>query len=109
MSVGMFKWRSNTNIIKMLLELVFQETFVMREEKREWDERRERMVSSLLRDFKCLEYGEYLMDEFRSILRKSEKEMKQVFHEAKFAMEAVMKLMPDASFSQSVSQSTVQT
>ena len=35
----MFKWRSNTNIIKMLLELVFQETFVMREEeKREWDE-----------------------------------------------------------------------
>ena len=110
MSIGMFKWRSNTNIIKMLLELVFQETFVMREEeKREWDERHERMVSSLLRDFKCLEYGEYLMDEFRSILRKLEKEMKQVFHEAKFAMEAVMKLMPDASFSQSVSQSTVQT
>ena len=94
----------------MLLELVFQETFVMREEEqREWDERHEGMVSSLLRDFKCLEYGEYLMDEFRSILRKSEKEMKQVFHEAKFAMEAVMKLMPDASFSQSVSQSTVQT
>ena len=43
------------------------------------------------------------MDEFRLILRKLEKDMKQVFHEAKFAMEAVMKLMPDASFSQSVS------
>ena len=43
------------------------------------------------------------MDEFRLILRKLEKEMKQVFHEAKFAMEAVMKLMPDVSFSQSVS------
>ena len=55
------------------------------------------------KDFKCLEYGEYLMDEFRLTLRKSEKEMKQVFHEAKFAMEAVMKLMPDTSFSQNVS------
>ena len=43
------------------------------------------------------------MDEFRLILRKLEKEMKQVFHEVKFAMEAVMKLIPDASFSQSVS------
>ena len=73
------------------------------EDKREWDEQHERMVSSLLRDFKCLEYGEYLMDEFRLILRKLERDMKQVFHEAKFAMEAVMKLMPDASFSQSVS------
>ena len=61
------------------------------------------MVSSLLRDFKCLEYGEYLMDEFRLILRKSEKEMKLVFHEGKFAMEAVMKLMPDSAFTQSVS------
>ena len=57
------------------------------------------MVGSLLRDFKCLEYGEYLMDEFR----KSEKEMKLVFHEGKFAMEAVMKLMPDSTFTQSVS------
>ena len=37
------------------------------------------------------------MDEFRLILRKSEKDMKQVFYEAKFAMEAVMKLMPDDS------------
>ena len=46
-------------------------------------------MSSLLRDFKCFEYGEYLMDEFRLILRKSEKDMKQVFHETKFAMEAV--------------------
>ena len=88
----------------MCLEFMFQETFVLRdEEKREWDERHERMVSTLLRDFKCLEYGEYLMDEFRLILRKSEKEMKQVFHEAKFAMEAVIKLMPDAAFTQSVS------
>ena len=43
------------------------------------------------------------MDEFRLILRKLEKDMKQVFHEAKFVMEAVMKLMPDDSFSQSVS------
>ena len=58
----------------MLLEFVFQEIFVMRdEEKREWDEWHERMVSSLLRDFKCLEYGEYLMNEFRLILRKSER------------------------------------
>ena len=43
------------------------------------------------------------MDEFRFILRKLEKDMKQVFHEVKFVMEAVMKLIPDASFSQSVS------
>ena len=43
------------------------------------------------------------MDEFRLMLWESEKEMKQVFHEAKFAMEAVMKLMPHAAFTQSVS------
>ena len=42
------------------------------------------------------------MDEFRLILQKLEKEMKQVFHEAKFAMKAVMKLMPHAAFTQSV-------
>ena len=57
----------------------------------------------MLRDFKCLEYHEYLMDEFRLILKKSEKEMKLVFHEANFAIEAVMKLMPDSAFTQSVS------
>ena len=46
------------------------------EEKHERDERHdmtwhERMVSSLLKDFKCFEYGEYLMDEFQMILKKN--------------------------------------
>ena len=40
------------------------------EEKCERDQRHERMVSSLLKDFKCFEYGEYLMDEFQMILKK---------------------------------------
>ena len=34
------------------------------EEKCERDQRHERNVSSLLKDFKCFKYGEYLMDEF---------------------------------------------
>ena len=73
------------------------------EEKCERDQRHERMVSSLLKDFKCFEYGEYLMDEFQMILKKTDKEMKLLFHEVKFAMEAMMKLMPDSAFTQSVS------
>ena len=32
------------------------------------------------------------------ILKKTDKEMKLLFHEAKFAMEAMMKLMPDSAF-----------
>ena len=40
------------------------------EEKCERDQRHERMVSSLLKDFKCFEYREYLMDEFQMILKK---------------------------------------
>ena len=47
------------------------------EEKHERDQRHERMVSSLLKDFKCFEYGEYLMDEFQMILKKTNKEMKE--------------------------------
>ena len=73
------------------------------EEKCERDQRHERMVSSLLKDFKCFKYGEYLMDEFQMILKKTDKEMKLLFHEVKFAMEAMMKLMPDSAFTQSVS------
>ena len=73
------------------------------EEKREWDERREQMVSCLLKDFICFEYGEYVMDELRLILKKTEKEMKNLYHEAKFAMEAMMKLMPDSAFTKHVS------
>ena len=73
------------------------------EEKCDRDQRHERIVSSLLKDFKCFEYGEYLMDEFQMILKKTDKEMKLLFHEVKFTMEAMMKLMPDLAFTQSVS------
>ena len=73
------------------------------EEQREWDQRRERMVSCLMQDFLCFEYGEYVMDELRLILKKTEKEMKNLCHEAKFAMEAMMKLMPNSAFTKDVS------
>ena len=73
------------------------------EEKREWDKRHERMVSSLMQDFVCFEYGEYVMDELRLILKKTEKEMKNLCQEAKFVMEAMMKLMPDTVFTHDVS------
>ena len=87
-----------------MIDIILQETFIMRhEEKCERDQRHERMVGSLLKDFKCFEYGEYLMDEFQMILKKTDKEMKLLFHKAKFAMEAMMKLMPDLAFTQSVS------
>ena len=36
------------------------------------------------------------------ILKKTDKEMKLLFHKVKFAMEAMMKLMPDSAFTQSV-------
>ena len=60
------------------------------------------MVSCLLKDFICFEYGEYVMDELRLILKKTEKEMKNLCHEAKFAMEAMMKLMPDSAFTKHI-------
>ena len=43
------------------------------------------------------------MDELRLILKKTEKEMKNLCHEAKFVMEAMMKLMPDSAFTKDVS------
>ena len=43
------------------------------------------------------------MDELRLILKKTEKEMNHICHEAKFAMEAMMKLMPNSAFTQCVS------
>ena len=43
------------------------------------------------------------MDEMRLILKKTEKEMKNLYHEAKFVMEVMMKLMPDSAFTQHVS------
>ena len=43
------------------------------------------------------------MDELSLILMKTEKEMKHVCHEAKFAMEALMKLVPNSAFTQRVS------
>ena len=57
------------------------------------------MVSCLLKEFcKYFEYGDYVMDELRLILKKTGKEMKHVCHEAKFVMEGMMELMPDSTF-----------
>ena len=43
------------------------------------------------------------MDELRLILKKTEKEMECICHEAKFPIEAMMKLMPNSAFTQHVS------
>lgn len=72
------------------------------EEKRELDERQERMVSSLLRDFPCLEYGEYIMEELRMVLNKNDKDMEKLYREAKFAMDAMVRLMPADAFTRTV-------
>ena len=89
----------------MLLELVFQETFIMRdEEKREQDEWHERMVEQFCWEISnALNMGNIWWMSLGWYWENWKKTWKQVFHEAKFVMEAVMKLMPDASFSQSVS------
>ena len=90
------------NVICLVLALI-QETFVMRvEEKKERDERRERMVSSLLTDFPCFEYGEYLMEELRLILTKSDKDMDKLYRESKFALDAIVKIMPENAFIRTV-------
>ena len=43
------------------------------------------------------------MDELRLILKKTEKEMENLYHKAKFGMEAMMQLMPDSAYTQHVS------
>ena len=72
------------------------------EEKKERDEREERMVSSLLKDFKCFEYGGYLIEEFKWILGKNDKELKKLFQDGKLVMEALTKMMEEKDFTQSV-------
>ena len=73
------------------------------EERNEREEERcERMVSSLLKDFKIFEYGEFLMEEFRRMLNKTEREFKQLLHNAKTAIEAVKNMMPKSAWNHKV-------
>lgn len=62
----------------------------------------QRVVSLLLKDFKCLEYGDYLMEELRRVLNKTEKEWTKMLHNAKVAMDAIRKMMPKKSFTHKV-------
>lgn len=63
------------------------------EENRERDERQERMVSSLLTDFKCLEYGEYILEELTLVLKKSPGDMRNLYREATFSMQTLVKML----------------
>ena len=48
------------------------------------------MVSTLMADFPSLKYGEYIFDELQRILKKSDKEMRQLFTSAYTAVEILL-------------------
>jgi hypothetical protein len=73
------------------------------EEKLAMDKRKERMVSTLLKDFVCLEYGEYIIEEFRLILHYTEKEMERLFTRAKTVMDVLLGMVPEKDLLRQVS------
>ena len=82
----------------------FQETHAYRtDEKKRMDENLERMVSTLLKDFPCLEYGEYILEEMRITLGKGEKEMEEILRRGKTALEILVTLTPKAKLQGHVS------
>ena len=80
---------------------IFQETFAMRDTEKH--EKKEQMVSSLLDDFKYLEYGEYMLEELQLILQKTPNEMVHLSREATFVMDALVKLTPSKRLKNEVS------
>ena len=58
----------------------------------------------MLEDFKCLEYGKYLLHELRLVLGKTEKDMDILYKEAKFALQALIKMLPKQQAKQEVSE-----
>ena len=48
------------------------------------------MVSTLIADFPSLKYGEYIFDELQRILKKNDKEMRQLFLGAYTAVEVLL-------------------
>ena len=61
------------------------------------------MVSSLLNDFKCLQYGEYVLEELWLILQKTPNEMVHLSREVTFIMDALVKLTPSERLKNEVS------
>lgn len=83
------------NKMKIIPGMCLQETFVRRsDEKKAMDKRNERMVSTLLKDFPCFELGPYIVEETRLILGKSAKEIERLFHNAKQATTALLRMIP---------------
>ena len=72
------------------------------DEKRERDVQKDRMVFSMLKDFKCFEMGEYMMEELKWILKKNDKDWKQLFYSAKMSFNCLVKMMPESSITKSV-------
>ena len=52
----------------------------------------ERMVSSLLADFSCFKYGEYILEELRLMLGKNPADMEQLYRHAKVAVEVLINI-----------------
>lgn len=52
-----------------------------------------RMVYTLLEDFPCFYYGEYVIEELRLMFKKSEKEMAELMKNADLAVEVLLSLM----------------
>lgn len=87
------------------LFLVFvQETFARRtDQKLAMDKRGERMVSTLLKDFPCLEYAPFILEETRLIMGKKEKEFERLFQSAKNSTAVLMKMIPTDQLKRQVS------
>ena len=66
------------------------------------------MISSMLKEWPCLIYGDYILEELRMVLGvKNDKEMEKLVRRSDIVMQALVKLTPEEKKQSKVNNSTI--